>query len=265
MNSELQYNNGRINYQTEGNGTPIVFVHGFTLDHNMWRPQVDFFSQTHTVITYDARGFGESSTPNGPYNHTDDLAVLLDHLSIEQAHVVGLSMGGRAAANLALEHPESVLSLTLMDAALDGYQNTVDWDVHAKEQGLENAKINWLNHPIFSSAKANSSVLEELTNIVSDYSGWHWLNDDPQTKPQIPALQKLAELKTPTLVVVGEKDLDYFHDIADVLASEIPDAQKVTIDGAGHMVNMEAPKKINKLVAEFIGAGLDLPQPNIVY
>ena len=69
----VAYNNGRIYYEVTGTGAPIVFIHGFTLDHRMWQPQVEAFGQSHQVIAYDARGFGKSSLPDGPYDHAGDL------------------------------------------------------------------------------------------------------------------------------------------------------------------------------------------------
>lgn len=264
---ELLFNDGRIAYQLSGDigATPIVFIHGFALDHNIWQPQVDAFAKDYAVLTYDARGFGQSTLPTGPYNRTDDLTALLEHLDVGPAHIVGLSMGGRTATNYALDHSENVLSLTLMDAALDGYQNTVNWDVGAKQEGLDIAKDNWLGHPIFSLAKTQPEVLASLRQIVADYSGWHWFNDDPHVDPDILSRERLAEITTPTLVVVGENDLDYFRNIAEVLASEIPGAQKVIIPSAGHMVNMEASHKINQLLGHFIGSELDLPGQRSVY
>ncbi len=101
-NGLLAYNDGHIYYEVSGSGEPIVFIHGFTLDHRMWRPQVEFFAQDYQVITYDVRGFGKSSIPTQPYSHDDDLLALLTYLGIEQAHIVGLSMGGRIATNFTL-------------------------------------------------------------------------------------------------------------------------------------------------------------------
>jgi|GEM_PF-7008155 len=122
-NGVLAYNNGHLYYETVGSGAgdPIVFVHGFTLDRRMWQPQVGHFSKNHQVVTYDARGFGKSSLPGESYSHTTDLHALFNHVGIQQAHVVGLSMGGRIATNFTLAYPNLVKSLTLMDAALDGY------------------------------------------------------------------------------------------------------------------------------------------------
>ncbi len=248
----MAYNDGQIYYEATGSGEPIVFIHGFTLDRTMWQPQVEFFSKNYQVITYDTRGFGKSSLPNGPYDHADDLQALLKHLEIEHAHIVGLSMGGRIATNFTLAYPEMVKSLTLMDSALDGYKSEVDWSVHAKEEGLERAKENWLNHELFTVTQKRPEVVSALRNIVENYSGWHWLNHDPQTSVGTHARSRLHEIAKPTLILMGEGDLPYFHNISNVLASDIPNAQKEVIANAGHMVNMESPNEVNRLLADFI-------------
>jgi len=248
----LSYNGGQIYYEVAGSGKPIVFVHGFTLDHTMWQSQVEFFSKDYKVLTYDARGFGKSSLPDGPYNHAADLRVLLKHLDIDQVHIVGLSMGGRIATNFALEHPGMVISLTLMDSALDGYKSEVDWNVHAKEQGLEKAKENWLNHELFTVTQKRPEVVAALRSIVERYSGWHWLHHDLQDPSDTCARDHLHEIDKPTFVIIGEGDLTYFHNISKVLVAGIPDSQKVVVPDAGHMVNMEAPDKVNRLLACFI-------------
>lgn len=257
----FDHNDGQIYYEVSGSGEPLVFVHGFTLDHRMWRPQVDALAQSHQVITYDARGFGKSSPPKGPYNHAADLYALLKHLNIKHAHIVGLSMGGRIAINFTLVCPEMVISLALLDSALDGYKSEVDWNVHAKEQGLKKARENWLNHELFAITHKKPAVVAELRSIIEDYSGWHWLHLDPQEPKDTHARERLYEISNPTLIAVGEGDLAYFHNIAEVLAAGIPSARKVIVPNAGHMVNMEAPDVINKLLADFI-AKPQLLQPS---
>lgn len=250
-NGKLAYDNGQIYYEVTGTGVPI-FIHGFTLDHRTWQPQVEAFSKRYRVVTYDARGFGKSSLPTGPYDHVADLHALLEHLGIKQAHIVGLSMGGRIATNFVLFYPEMAISLTLMDSALDGYGSEVNWNVHAKEQGLEKARENWLNHELFIVTQKRPEVVATLRSIVEDYSGWHWLHHDPQNPINTHAREHLHEISKPTLVIVGEGDLTYFHNIAGVLVAGIVGAQKVVVPNAGHMVNMEAPKVVNKLLADFI-------------
>ena len=239
-------------YQSQGEGTPIVFVHGFSLDSQMWQPQVDGFSKTNQVTTYDMRGFGKSPTPTGLYSHIEDLHNLVNHLKIQKFHLVGLSLGGEVAIDYALTYPNTIRSLTLADSSLGGYSSPVDWRVYAKEQGLKKAKENWLNHPVFATAKAKPEIFSQLKQMVGDYSGWHWLNQDTRTKLNPPAIDRLGEIHVPTQVIVGEKDLDYYHTIADILADKIPNSQLEYISHSGHMVNLESPKEFNLLISKFI-------------
>lgn len=239
-------------YQTNGDGTPIIFIHGFSLDSRMWQPQIDFFAKTNQVITYDMRGFGKTNPPNKSYSHVKDLQALLASLKIDKAHIVGLSLGGEVAIDYVLTYPNTVLSLTLADTSLGGYSSTVDWRVYAKEQGLEQAKENWLNHPVFAPSNRNPSVAKQLKAMVGDYSGWHWLNVDPRIKLDPPALDRLGEIKVPTQIIVGELDLPYYHDIAKILTNHIPNSKLHTIKDAGHMTNLENAVKFNKIVDSFI-------------
>lgn len=241
-----------LHYQIVGFGTPIVFVHGFSLDSRMWAPQIEIFSKTNQVITYDMRGYGKSPLPTKPYSHVEDISTLTDHLKITQFHLVGLSLGGEIAQEFALTYPGSLSSLTLADTSLGGYPSTVDWRVYAKEQGLEQAKINWLNHPVFATAKSKPAVFSQLKQMVEDYSGWHWLNEGFRVKLDPPAIDRLGEIRVPTQILVGENDLDYYHIIADILADKIKNSRLEIISDSGHMINLENPKKFNIVLQKFI-------------
>jgi pimeloyl-ACP methyl ester carboxylesterase len=117
-NGQANINGTSLYYEVTGNGTPIVFLHGFTCDHRNWDPQVRYFSKKYKVITYDARGHGQSSMPDTiPYSYADDLAALMDYLKIEKAVIVGHSMGGTPAFFYAFNHPERVLALVLAEGA----------------------------------------------------------------------------------------------------------------------------------------------------
>lgn len=139
-------------------------------------------------------------------------------------------------------------------SALDSYKSEVGWRVHAKEQGLEKAKENWLNHELFTVTQKRPEVVAALGLIVENYSGWHWLHHDPQSPTAIHACDHLQAITKPTMIIVGEGDLPYFHNIADVLAAGIPDSRKEVVSHTGHMVNMEAPDKVNKLLFNFIAS-----------
>src|SRR3989339_226618 len=239
-------------FQSKGEGVPIIFVHGFSLDSRMWDPQVEILSKTNQVITYDMRGFGKSPLPTGPYTHHDNLHDLVTSLNLSKFHLVGLSLGGEVALDYVLTNPDTVLTLTLADSSLGGYASSVNWQVYAKEQGLEKAKENWLNHPVFDSVKSNPKIFSRLKQMVSDYSGWHWLNHDPWIKLIPPAIDRLGEIKLPTQILVGDKDLDYYHTIADTLADKIINSNLEYIGNSGHMVNLENEVEFNYIISKFI-------------
>jgi pimeloyl-ACP methyl ester carboxylesterase len=99
-------------------------------------------------------------------------------------------------------------------------------------------------------------LVEHLTQILSDYSGWHWTHDDLGLLPDPVAAQHLEEITVPALALVGELDLPDFHEITNILQKRIPGARKVVLPGAGHMSNMENPAAFNRAVLGFLA---DLP------
>lgn len=250
----VEYNQGKLYFERNGNGTPIVFVHGFSLDQRMWDNQKEYFSKNYQVITYDLRGFGQSSLPNGSYSHHDDLNALLNYLNIKAAHIVGLSLGGEIALDFVLSYPDSVLSLTLIDSSLGGFSGKVDWDVKAKEEGLEKAKDNWLHHPVFAPTISKPDVKLKLSNFVTSYSGWHWLNHDPRSKLNPSTKDRLSEINKPVQLIVGSEDLSYYHDIASFINDNIKNSKLADMPNSGHMVNLEQPDLTNSLIDKFIAA-----------
>jgi 3-oxoadipate enol-lactonase len=253
-------NGTRLAYQTAGEGIPVVFVHGLCLDMRMWDDQFDVFAEHYRVIRCDVRGFGKSALPTEErYHPAEDLHALLEHLGVERAHVIGLSMGGRIVLHYALLYPESTSSLVLVDSALDGYEWAQDWErsldaiaEHGGVAGARAANEMWLDHELFAPARESAASRAKLEAIVRDDSGWTWLNRNPVKGIQPRGAERLADVRVPTLVVVGERDLLDFRRIADKLANEIPGARKIVLEGAGHMSNMERPAEFNAAVLEFL-------------
>jgi 3-oxoadipate enol-lactonase len=250
---------GWLHYTTAGDGDPVVLIHGFGLDLHMWDPQWRAFAQRHRVIRYDLRGYGDSSLPEGPYSHVDDLLALIDFLGARPAHLVGLSLGGRVALRVAAQEPKAVRSLTLADPALDGHTWTADWLQRwrkmtdaAKRGDLGSAKTLWREHILFAPANTQPPVAEALRVMIDRYSGWHLGHPDPGSAPAAPVAESLAGISIPTLIVVGEFDLPDFQTIAQRLARDLRQAELRTIAGAGHMSNMEAPKLFNELVLQYL-------------
>jgi len=238
---------------------PVVLLHGFGLDARMWEPQFERFATRFRVIRYDLRGFGRSSLPSSEsYSNEEDLESLLLHMDAAPAHVVGLSMGGRFALRFAAAFPEMVRSLVLADSALDGYTWSADWQMRwkslcgsAKSGAIEEAKRQWLEHPLFDAARSLPSCRSLLSEMVADYSGWHWHNRDTANAPSPPVGERLGDLVIPALVIVGSRDLPDFQAIAERLSAELPLARRAMIEDAGHMVNLEASESFNKVVEEF--------------
>jgi proline iminopeptidase len=111
----------RLYFEEAGSGTPIVFVHEFAADYLSWEPQMRYFARRHRCITYSARGYTPSDVPPKAEAYTyahfrDDVIAVLDHLQIDKAHLVGLSMGGYSAAQVGMKYPHRALSLTLAGA-----------------------------------------------------------------------------------------------------------------------------------------------------
>jgi len=255
----LQVPGGELYYEVEGNGLPVVLVHGHALDMRMWEDQVPALADIARVVRYDARGFGRSTRDaDTSYSHAGDLWLLLDQLGIEQAVLVGMSMGGRTAVEATLAAPDRVVALVLLDALLDD----VPWDAGSK-RGMDalrealragvlaSAKAAWFDHGFFAPAKRDPVVARRLAEMLDDYSGVNWTSTDPHA-PHPDSIELLDTIAAPTTVVVAELDVPCFRDMSDVLAARIPGARKITVPGVGHMVNMEAPETVNGVLREVV-------------
>ena len=249
-------------YEAAGAGPCVALIHGFTLDARMWDDQVDALAQHRRVVRYDMRGFGQSAIPDRTsYTPAADLKALLEYLHIGTAAILGLSLGGGVALDFAVSYPESTRALILVDAAVDGWEWSSEWNEQAgavwtagRESGSAAAKERWLAHPLFRPARQKPEVARRLAHMVADYSGWHWLNKDPQQRPRPPTMQRLACITAPTLIVVGEQDVADFRAMADAFEQDIPHSRKVVMPGVGHMANMEDPERFNAIVGDFLDA-----------
>ena len=253
----VELNGTRLYYELAGSqdNEPIIFIHGFSLDTRMWDDQFEVFAQRYRVLRYDVRGFGRSALPTEPYSQVDDLLALLNHFQFAPAHLIALSMGGGIALDFALVYPNVVRSLVLVDAGLGGFAWTKDLGAPtklARTLGLEAAKRAWLSDELFAPANEQLAVATRLAAIVSDYSGYHWLNHDPGRWADLPSNRPLEQLNVPTLYILGERDLPDFHSIAEMIAARALNARLVTLSNVGHMSNMETPERFNEIVLDFL-------------
>lgn len=250
-----------IYYELCGAGDPLVLIHGHTLDTRMWGPQLEAFTQHFQVIRLDLRGYGRSDLPGAhPFRYAEDLRKLLEHLRIDKAHILGLSLGGNVALDFAVSYPDSTNALIVAGSSLKGFPMLPEAaallsaiPAKAREAGVEAARALWLAHPLFAPALRKQRAAQLLRDIVQDYSGWHWTTGYPPSGPIEDIAERVGEIQAQTTVIVGEWDVPQHQLVAEHLASRIPGARKTVVRKAGHMVNLEAPEAFNRLVINAIG------------
>jgi 3-oxoadipate enol-lactonase len=253
----------QIYYEVAGTGHPLLLLHAGVADSRMWDDQWALFAQRYRVIRYDLPGFGQSSIPGGAFALHKIAAGMLRHLGIEQAHVIGVSWGGRAALDLALTHPEKVAKLVLVCPSVSGEEPLEEVQRFGEEEEalLERGDLAaasdlnvrmWADGPHRTPDQVDPTVRERVRMMqhhaftVPEPEGAELIHLDP------PAIERLGDVRSPTLVVIGDLDIEMKLAMAERLAAEIPGAQQVIIQGAAHMVTMERPEAFGQAVLDFL-------------
>ncbi|TAL27361.1 MAG: alpha/beta fold hydrolase [Nitrospirae bacterium] len=254
-----EVNGTKLYYEVKGKGQAIVFIHSGGFDRRIWDDQFNIFAEHYKAIRYDVRGYGKSLTPTRPYSDEEDLYQLLKFLKVSKAHIVGLSLGGRIAIDFALTHPEMVETLIPVASGLSGYafspQDMIEilkivYSIQ-KDDGTPAGEV-WLQSPYNAPAMENPDVAKKLRPIAIENSHV-WLMNFLFPRPPLPlAIQRLSEIRVPTLLIMGDRDVPGIKTIVQILETGIPGAKKVIISGAGHVVNMEKPEEFNRVVLDFL-------------
>jgi pimeloyl-ACP methyl ester carboxylesterase len=246
-------------YEACGEGEAVVLIHGGNLDRRMWDGQFQLFARDFRVIRYDVRGFGKTEAPTRPFSCVKDLRSLLEGLKVSRAHLVGLSLGGRIAIDFAVAHPEKVKSVVAVGPGLSGFEWPPEsekrfWELArlARDEGPEKAVEGWLKDPYMVPAMENPALAKRIRRLALDNTA-SWLANPMLERPlNPPAIKRLGEIRAPTLLVVGDRDVPEIQAIVKILEKGVPHAKKVVIAGAGHMVNMEKPDEFNRAVLGFL-------------
>ncbi|MGD9734964.1 MAG: alpha/beta fold hydrolase [Solirubrobacterales bacterium] len=246
-----------IYYEVFGEGPPVVLVAGLGDDRLSWQLQVEEFSLDHQVIVFDNRGIGRSTIAPGPYDVRDmaeDCHAVVGALGLSGVTAVGSSMGGAICQWWALEHPEDIGRLVLTNtwARRDVFLEALftHW-IRLVEHGDQQAILESLLLFCFSSEflEANPQVRPEfykagLPNLQGFIAGAHACRSHH-------ALDRLGEIKQPTLVIGGEHDLLTRPAFSEDLAEQIA-AAELALLSSGHMVFWERVEEFNDLVGEFL-------------
>jgi pimeloyl-ACP methyl ester carboxylesterase len=260
-------NGAHIYYEDEGVGHPLILIHGWPMSTRMWDEQVRVLKNHYRVVRYDRRGFGRS--PGQPWNESSaehdpaDLEALMRYLKIPSAYILGHSQGGSVATQFTLDHPDQVDALILHGAGLDGFVLPEKGPFASLEsvralirtQGMAAFRQQWLAFPINHVPDGKPEVTARITEIVNYYTADDILQSTPAPRQdRVPAIQRLSEIKAPTLVLVGGDDQPFFKITAEALAFLIPHAQEAVVRGGGHLVNMVEPELYNAEVLRFLRA-----------
>ncbi len=253
----------RIHCVRAGAGPAVVLLHAGVADHRMWRDQIAALQDRFHVIAYDRREFGQTDSPDEPFRHIDDLAVVLAELKVESAILVGCSQGGRVAIDFALAHPEHVPALVLVSTAITGAPATpVPAGVEALSDALDAAeeagdldRVNaieahlWLDGPLSQEGRVSGPIRDLFLDM----------NGTALRKPEIPKEQfppdaygRLSELAMPILLISGELDFDYVRARHMHLAQTVANAQAVEMAGTAHLPSLEQPDLFNRHLQGFL-------------
>ena len=259
---ELTLNGARINYERAGAGIPVIFLHAGLADSRMWAAQADDFAREFDVIRPDTRGFGRSEMPPGKWSPEHDLLALIDELTLKPAHLVGCSMGGSIAIDFALLHPERISKLVLVGASFGGHKPHPEDTkriarVAAARKAKEYEALNDAMLELFLDGphRRPGHVAKPVRGLVHEMNERAVRVDFERSPPEEldpPAAERLGEISAPTLVVVGDVDVQTVLDGSEFLASRIPNARKTVIHDAAHLPNMEHPEEFNRIVRDFL-------------
>jgi len=251
----LEVDGARLRYRDEGDGFPLLLIHGWALDLEMWQPQVDAWRERLRVIRYDRRGFGASSGRPSLDLDVCDAESLLRRLNVSRVAVVGMSQGARTALKLAAGPMRSHVACLVLDGApfetgqdeesevpLERYREI------ARQQGLEAFRAEWLAHPFTQLRTTDAGARESLSRMTARYPA-HDLRFPGHAQLAEPPL---AEVTVATLVINGELDTPRRREMGDELARALPRAERTIVPGAGHLPNLDNPSRYNERILSFI-------------
>lgn len=259
----------RLHYEETGSGTPVIFVHEFAGDHRSWEPQMRFFGQRYRAITYAARGYTPSDIPEDVTKYSqaraaDDIAAVLNHLKINKAHVVGLSMGGFATLHFGFRHPDRALSLCVAGCgygAEKGQSTKFRAEAEAiaaflDEQGAEAFAEKYAYGPTrVQFENKNPRGFAEFKRMLAEQSALGHRNTQLGVQRERPSLYDLVDqmkaINVPTLILTGDEDWPCLQP-ALLMKQTIPTSALSVMPNCGHTINIEDPDQFNRLVSEFL-------------
>ena len=257
-----------LHYEDEGSGAPVLLIHGHTMDRRIWDPVVPGLRATDLrVLRPDLRGHGLSTRPDFGYHlshHASDMAAVLDDAGIDSATVVGYSIGGGVALEMALTLPDRLNGLVLMspvmpdrpfeDAFMDNLREVARI---TRSEGIEAAMLGpWASNPLFEFSFSKPGVRETAMVITRDFPGAEYLaTERDRVERQWTVPERLSEIGIPTAVVAGDRETPGFRAYAEEAAAGIPGARIEFFENCGHLLPLEEPERVARAIIEVVQLG----------
>ncbi|MDH5507887.1 MAG: alpha/beta hydrolase [Anaerolineae bacterium] len=265
LSGMLEIQGNQIYYQVAGQGPPIVFLHDGLVHSAGWKPSFEHFAKDYTVISYDRPGYGQSKPPAKEYSNVETLQALLQTMGVSQALFFAGSAGGMLALDFTLHDPQMVSGLLLCGPYVSGFAGT--------DHGFYRA---WVNpFPKYYADTANNSPQDrqEVAQFwgtdpylvaVENKGARSWMQavfrqyphnlefNQVAALPDGEALGRLAQINVPVAIVIGEQDIADNHAISGAIQAGIPNATRIVVRRAAHLVYMELPEEFNQIAFQFI-------------
>jgi pimeloyl-ACP methyl ester carboxylesterase len=251
----------KIHYVEQGTGPAVVFVHGLVMDHTMYVAQFEDLPDTYRCIALDLRGHGRSDCPDGPWSmqdSVDDVIAFIEGVNAAPCHLAGMSWGGMIAVRIGVQRPDLVRSLVLIDTSAG-----------AEDPEQASARRTFFMEPIAAHGMTDDLIAASIPILFGErYRGVEQamsvyadrvrsMNRDGIVEglraviERDSVLDRLGEIRVPTLVIHGEEDTATPMSGAEAIVNGIAGAELVRIPDAGHSTPLEAPDAVNVALAEF--------------
>src|SRR5581483_7093056 len=255
-NNYLSVSGSRIYYEECGAGPCIVLLHDGLVHATSWDGIWDTLGKKFHLVRYDRRGYGRSGAPKASFSPTEDLAALLAHVQQPRVTLVGCSSGAGLATDFAIEHPDQVEQLILIGPVVHGMATSAHFYARGEKNNAPLRKgdvkataENWSkDHYLIAGNHdtARKTVYEALVQYP------HNLNYPGKFEIRSSAVDRLGEIRAPTLILVGAHDIPDVHAYSGALEAGIWGARREVVPDAGHLIALEQPERSGKIITRFV-------------
>ena len=250
--------------EVAGEGPALALVHEGICDSRMWDEQWERYAAAFRVLRLDLRGFGQTPLEPGPFAHARDVIETLERHGFGSTALIGVSLGGRVALEVALARPELVSALVLVAPGLPGHawSDALRAQWAKEEAAFEGGDLDaaaevsvqtWVDGPRRRPDQVDPALRARVAEMQRRaYDLQRDAAEDDEELLVEGLLERLGDVSVPTLVLVGQEDQPDMHAIAERLEREIPGARRATIPGTAHVPSMERPREFDELVLPFL-------------